>query len=565
MRPTRILLTVRKNDRIKHQHGGVNLQGAEGRFFITTAINYTNGKPHVGHAYEAVLADVFARFYRVAGKEVFFLTGSDEHGQKIANRANETGMDPKEYCDVFTEMFQKLNTHLNITHDFYIRTTDEIHKQCCRKLWEACTKSGDIYLSTYDGWYNEKEETFVPQQEAELLGYKDPATGADLKPVTEECYFFRLSKYQTRLVKHILADENFIKPSQSRNQVLEMLKKPLKDLCISRTAFSWGIPTPSGTEHGHVMYVWFDALTNYLSATGGCTQQNPWWPADMHVVGKDITRFHCIYWPAMLWSAGLDLPKTVYSHGFVCDSTGKKMSKSIGNVVCPQHLINSYPVDTLRFYLCHESGSDVKFSESCLIDSHNQVLADTIGNLSQRGATLCERFCCGVVPSVEVVEGCALPFDADAAFSAIQSHFEARDLRSALSVVLQCCRDANKWLTDAAPWLPCNEPHRDVTVFLLLEALYILAHFFSPFLPITSAAIFDRLSTPGVSFPALLAGKWNHLKPVALQKGGWSSNDAKTLFPKFTQTREEEPPVTENKKSQGSGKKKKKLQKVTAI
>ena len=317
-------------------------------YYLTTAIAYTNGLPHVGHAYEFLTSDVLVRLHRFLGYKTFFLTGSDEHGQKVAGAAAKDGVEPLAHCNKYVSAFQRLNDKLRVTNDRYLRTTSAHHKRTCQLLWKRCADAGDIYLGKYEGWYNEREEAYVSQADAEKTNFMDVDKGVPLKRVSEESYFFAMSKYNDRLIQHIEQNPAFIQPESARSNILARLRKdPLKDLSISRTTFSWGIPLPpdfdqTGASCAHVMYVWFDALANYL--TGVCAvdpeavehgRLQGFWPADRHIIGKDIIWFHCVYWPTMLMSVGLALPKGVFAHGFVNDKQGHKMSKSMGNSVDP--------------------------------------------------------------------------------------------------------------------------------------------------------------------------------------------------------------------------------------
>lgn len=326
-------------------------EGSE-KYYLTTAIAYTNGLPHVGHAYEFLTSDVLVRLHRFLGYDTYFLTGADEHGQKVAESASRAGLDPLAHCNIYVSAFQRLNDKLRVTNDRYIRTTDSGHQVTCQRLWQRCADAGDIYLGKYEGWYNEREELFVTQQEAEKSHFMDEVKNVPLKRVSEESYFFRMSKYADRLVAHIKENPSFVEPESARINILSRLEQDeLKDLSISRTTFSWGIPMASdfdqsGTTGTHVMYVWFDALSNYLSGVhyldeegengGGEGQKlRGYWPASKHIIGKDITWFHCVIWPTILMSAGLPLFKGVFSHGFVNGPDGRKMSKSLGNNVDP--------------------------------------------------------------------------------------------------------------------------------------------------------------------------------------------------------------------------------------
>lgn len=334
-------------------------------FYITTAINYANGAPHIGHAYEAVTSDVIARHQRLVSKPenhpVFFVTGSDEHGQKIAEQAVKEGKQaPIEICDKYVAGFQALNQRLRVTNDDYVRTTSDRHKRTAKELWKRCHQAGDIYLDTYQGWYDVREETFVTETEAQQNDYKDPVSGLPYRKVEEESYFFKMSNYKERLIHYIEVDNpTFIQPNNHKNLILQRLKSDeLRDLSISRTTFDWGIPVPEGFNDSHVMYVWLDALTNYLTGVDGLGTNGDdsnadlkhFWPASVHIIGKDILWFHTVIWPCLLMSAGVPLPKAVFAHGFVNDKEGKKMSKSMGNVVDPHDLLDQFEVDTFRWY-----------------------------------------------------------------------------------------------------------------------------------------------------------------------------------------------------------------------
>eukprot|EP00756_Hemistasia_phaeocysticola_P067205 Hpha_TRINITY_DN9795_c0_g1::TRINITY_DN9795_c0_g1_i1::g.10269::m.10269/K01874/MARS, metG; methionyl-tRNA synthetase len=534
---------------------------ARGKFYITTAINYTNGAPHIGHAYEALTTDIIARFHRLAGKRTYFLTGTDEHGQKIAQAAEAQGLTPKQLCDKYVAQFQSLNKRMSISNDGYIRTTDQHHEDHCRALWERCAKNDDIYLDVYEGWYNTREECFVPDAEAKANDFKDPETHKPYEKMREESYFFRLSKYQIWLKDHIEKNLEFVQPDSARQSILDFLAEPLRDLCVSRTTFAWGVKMPKGFDEKHVMYVWFDALTNYVSGTGLLLDpKNPLadlWPAECHIIGKDISRFHCVYWPCMLKSGGLPLPKAVYSHGHILAGDGTKMSKSLGNVVDPNKMLDLFPADTFRFYLCNEGnfGADLKFSVKSLVNMHNACLADDLGNLANRAVALCAKFCCdvgedgkpkgpGKIPTpAQLTPPVPLPFDIKQTWETQQKCMAEYNLKGACDAAREATRGLNKWITEQAPWAMKEDPPRRAEVVrLALEAIYALALFFAPFHPVASTAVLKKLSAPVVVLPDIRP-TFDNLKPgTPVELGPWEGCGA-TLFPKLEAPEEEEKPA----------------------
>lgn len=480
----------------------------EGKYYITTAINYANGWPHIGHAYEAMTADVFARYHRMLGQDVHYLTGSDEHGQKIADAAAAENLKPIDICDRYSSGFQALNQRLNVSNDDYIRTTMDKHKEQARAVWKVCKDKGDIYLSKYEGWYLVREERFITDQEAEEWKFLDPGTGKPLTKMSEDSFFFRLSKYQAPVIKYIEDHVEFVQPKQYRTELLERLKNmEMRDLSISRGSFAWGVPCPEDLVDGksHVMYVWFDALINYYSGVGGLDAKNPlnrFWPADMHVVGKDICWFHAVIWPAMLMSAGIKLPKSIVVHGFISGPDGRKMSKSFGNVVDPHELLDRLPCDTVRWYLCRESayGDDVKFSGKSMKLMHNADLCDNLGNLVNRAVNLCG----GSVPDCNF-KLVSLPFDLGELKKVVRKAFDEYRLSEAADLTVKACGATNKWVADLEPW-KMKEDRQELkasTLRMLLEAIYVLAHFFAPYIPDAAEAIFKKLGTPPRPIPKL--------------------------------------------------------------
>lgn len=361
-------------------------------FYITTAIAYPNGKPHIGHAYEWIAADVIARFQRAQGRDVRFQTGTDEHGLKMAQKARELGLTPRELCDQMSAHFRAMADRLNMSYDVFQRTTDAAHYRASQAIWQAMAAKGDLYLDRYEGWYSVRDEAFY--DESELVAGPDGAKlspqGTPVEWQVEESWFFRLSAYAEPLLAHIASHPGFIQPESRRNEVVSFLKGGLRDLSVSRSSFDWGVPVPDAP--GHVMYVWVDALTNYLTGLG-YPDQTPelakYWPADIHLIGKDIIRFHTVYWPAFLMSANLPLPKTVFGHGFLLHR-GEKMSKSLGNVVDPMELTERFGVDALRYFLMREVsfGSDGSYSAEAIVTRCNAELANSFGNLAQRSLSM---------------------------------------------------------------------------------------------------------------------------------------------------------------------------------
>ena len=381
------------------------------KFYITTAISYPNGVPHIGHAYEAIATDTIARFERLDGKDVFFLTGTDEHGLKMKQTAIKDGIEPRALADRNSARFIEMASLLGLSNDDFIRTTEKRHYAACAEIWKRMEKAGDIFLKKYGGWYSVRDETYYKESETEVRDGARIATptGTAVEWNEEETYFFRLSAYQDKLLAHYEANPDFILPPERRNEVVSFVKMGLEDLSISRSTLDWGIPVPGAPKH--VMYVWVDALTNYLTATGfpnAKAERAQYWPADVHVIGKDIVRFHAVYWPAFLMSAGLPVPKRIFSHGFVLNK-GEKMSKSVGNVVDPFDLVKAYGVpdleaagrERLRYFFLREVmfGQDGSYSTEAIANRINADLANNLGNLAQRSLSMIYKNCEGKIPA----------------------------------------------------------------------------------------------------------------------------------------------------------------------
>ncbi len=474
-------------------------------FYITTAISYPNGRPHIGHAYEAIAADVIARFQRLRGRDVFFLTGTDEHGLKMAQAARERGLEPAALADEMSSFFKAMDEKLNISFDRFIRTTEPAHHKASHALWQAMADRGDIYLGHYEGWYSVRDEAYYGEDELIVAdsGEKLSPQGTEVQWTVEDSWFFRLSAYQDRLLEHYAANPDFIRPESRRNEVLRFVEGGLADLSISRTSFDWGVTVPGSPDH--VMYVWVDALTNYLTGIGWPGDQatfQRFWPADVHVIGKDIIRFHAVYWPAFLMSAGLPLPRQIFGHGFLLHR-GEKMSKSIGNVVDPDRLIAHFGVDQLRYFLLREVtfGQDGSYSAEAIVTNVNADLANSFGNLVQRTLSFIARNCDGILPS----GGKADPADAAlldrvrrAVADELPTHFESLALSHGIEAWLRAVVACNQYIDAQAPWtLRKTDPERMTAVLATLcEAIRLLGVAIQPVIPAAAARLLDMLGVP---------------------------------------------------------------------
>ncbi len=474
------------------------------RCFLTTPIYYVNGAPHIGHAYTSIAADVLARWKRLDGQEVFFLTGTDEHGQKVEKAAAEAGVEPQEFADRVSADFRDMAGRMGVSYDDFIRTTEPRHKQGCAELWRRMAAAGDIYLGAYEGWYAVRDEAFY--DEAELTtradGVRVGPSGAPVEWVREPSYFFRLSAWQDRLLAFYEANPEFIAPVSRRNEVLSFVRGGLNDLSISRTSFRWGIPVPGDPDH--VMYVWLDALANYITALGFPDETAPrfaFWPADLHLVGKEIVRFHAVYWPAFLMAAGLAPPRRVYSHGW-WTVEGEKMSKSLGNVIDPRELVDRYGLDPVRYFLLREVpfGNDGDFSRRGLVTRLNTELANDLGNLAQRSLSLIARNCASLLPER------AAPTEADAALleqaaalvGRIGLLLDRQAFQDALEEAWRVVRAANTYIDHQAPWAlrKTDLARMGAVLRVLADTLRVLATVLSPFMPESMARMLDQLGVP---------------------------------------------------------------------
>ena len=472
------------------------------KYYITTPIYYPSANFHIGHCYTTIIADSIARYQRLKEKDVFFLTGTDEHGQKIENKAKEKGVTPKEYVDEIVENAKNLWKSLGISYDKFIRTTDEYHEKAVQKIFDKLYEQGDIYLDKYKGLYCTPCESFWT--ETQLVDGKCPDCGREVSLVEEESYFFRLSKYQKRIEELYKTNPEFIKPESRKNEMINNFLKPgLEDLCVSRTTFSWGIPVSFNPKH--VIYVWIDALTNYITALGYLSDDDSlfkkYWPADLHLVGKEIVRFHAIIWPALLMALDLPLPKQVFGHGWL-KIDGGKISKSLGNYKDPREYIDKYGVDAVRYYALREVsfGSDGNFSEEALIARTNADLANTLGNLLNRTIAMTNKYFDGVISNSKVNEeiDTELINKASNLKSVVDKNMEKLYISDALEEIFNFLRECNKYIDDTTPWVLAKEekPERLQTVlYNLLESIRISSVLLTPFMPTTTEKIFKQLNT----------------------------------------------------------------------
>ena len=463
-------------------------------YYITTPIYYPSGKPHMGHAYSSIISDVFARFKKIDGYNVHFLTGTDEHGLKIQRASEENKMKPLEFCNKISKTFKNLCKILNLSNTDFIRTTEDRHKKSVQHLWKELEKSGDIYLSKYSGWYSVSDEAFYNEDEIETKDGEKVSvnSGSRVEWVEEESYFFKLSKWQDKLLDYYEKNPNFILPQSRKNEVVSFVKSGLRDLSVSRKSFSWGIKVPSNEEH--IIYVWLDALTNYISALKypdiSNELYNNYWPADVHIIGKDILRFHAIYWPAFLLAAKIPLPKRVYGHGWIL-SGEEKMSKSKGNILDPLEIIDNYGLDPLRYYLIKEVsfGNDGNISKEKLEDCTNSDLANNYGNFCQRVTAFAEKNCDSKVPdSVEFNDQDKNILDNFSNnIKTLRSYIDDQKLNSYVDFIVNVLFDANKYFNDQEPWNKKNDKKRlNTIIYTSLELIRKISIMLYPIIPSSS-------------------------------------------------------------------------------
>ena len=505
-------------------------------FYVTTPIYYVNDVPHIGHAYTTVAADVLARDRRLKGDNVFFLTGTDEHGQKVEKVATAAGETPLELADRVVTRFQALWEKLDISYTDFIRTTQERHKQGVSHLFEKVLAQGDIYLGEYEDWYCTPCETFWT--ETQLIDYKCPDCNRPTEKLKEESYFFRMSKYQEQLLAHIEANPDFIQPKSRRNEIVSFVKEGLRDLSVSRTSFRWGIPVPGNPRH--IVYVWFDALTNYITGLGYPDEQGAFgshWPADVHLIGKDILRFHAVYWPTFLMAAGLELPKKVFAHGW-WTVEGQKMSKSLQNVVEPNMLIDKYGVDAVRYFLLREVpfGLDGDFSHTALVHRINSDLANDVGNLLSRSTAMLSKYFGGILqqPGELTEKDSVYKGATEEMVRQVERHLGDLAFSKALQSIWEVISAGNKYIDEMAPWTLAKDPAQKerlgTIMYFLLESQRIVHSLLAAFMPSTSVKALACLGGPDSAGEQTFV--WGGLK------AGTVIRKAEPLFPRIEEKEE---------------------------
>ncbi len=509
-------------------------------FYITTAIAYPNGQPHIGHAYEAIATDALARFQRLDGKDVFFLTGTDEHGLKMVQTAQAEGLETADLATRNSGRFRAMDERLNVSFDRFIRTSESQHHRSSQAIWNRMQQNGDIYIDTYAGWYSVRDEAYYAEDET-TVGEDNIRRGAQGTPVEwveEKTYFFRLSAYQDKLLALYESQPDFIGPDSRRNEVISFVKRGLKDLSISRTTFDWGVKVPHDPEH--VMYVWVDALTNYITGVGFPDESDPhwrFWPADLHIIGKDIIRFHAVYWPAFLMSAGIELPRRVYAHGFLFNR-GEKMSKSVGNVVDPFNLADQYGVDQIRYFFLREVafGQDGNYNHEAIVSRINADLANDLGNLAQRSLSMIAKQLGGVLPEPGEFSDNdkAILAQADGMIALARTAMATQQIHQWLNVVWAVVAEANRYFAGEAPWaLAKTDPARQKTVlYVTAEVVRQIAILALPVMPASADKLLDSLGVPASERNFAALGGTRRIAP------GTSLPAPVGVFPRYIEPKE---------------------------
>ncbi|KAB2915060.1 MAG: methionine--tRNA ligase [Hyphomicrobiaceae bacterium] len=521
------------------------------KFYITTAISYPNGPPHIGHAYEAIATDAIARFERLDGKDVFFLTGTDEHGLKMKQTAAKEGITPRALADRNSALFRAMAEALDLSNDDFIRTTEPRHYRSSEEIWRRMQKAhnGDIFLKKYAGWYSVRDEAFYAESETTVGddGVRRGPQGSPVEWTEEDTFFFRLSAYQDKLLEHYERNLDFILPPERRNEVVSFVKSGLEDLSVSRTTLDWGIPVPGAD--GHVMYVWVDALTNYITGAGFPDASHPrwrYWPADVHVIGKDIVRFHAVYWPAFLMSAGIELPKRVFGHGFLYNR-GEKMSKSVGNVVDPFDLVKAYGVDQVRYFFLREVvfGQDGSYSHEAIVNRINADLANDLGNLAQRSLSMIAKNCDGRIPQPSAFTDAdkAILAAADAMYAKAREAMDRQGIKQYLDAVWGVVADANRYFAGEEPWAKRKTDFKrmETILYVTAEVVRQVAILAAPAVPAAADKLLDALGQAADARNFAVLGEAGRLKagtPIPPPAG---------VFPRYVEPEPEGGPKNEAK------------------
>ncbi len=510
------------------------------KFYISTPIFYPNGAPHIGHAYTAMVSDVIARFERLKGSDVFFLTGTDEHGLKMQQTAAKEGVTPLKLATENSLQFRQMMKLLNISNNDFIRTTEPRHHKACQALWLAMQANGDIYLDKYAGWYSVRQEAYFDESETKIGedGIRREPLGSPVEWVEEESYFFRLSKYGDRLLEHIDKNPEFILPIERRNEVVSFIKSGLRDISISRTNFDWGIKVPNDDKH--VMYVWVDALTNYITATGypdKGAERSKYWPADIHMIGKDIIRFHSIYWPAFLMSAGIKLPKRIFAHGFLFNR-GEKMSKSVGNVISPEFLVKQYGLDAIRYFFMSEVslGQDGSYSHNSIVNRINADLANDLGNLAQRSLSMIAKYCDAKIPQRGELlkKDKELLQEADSLLEESIKFMEKQEIHKMLALIWKFIANINRYFASQQPWSlrKTDIVRMQSVLYVSAEALRYVAILIQPIMPEAAAKLLDLLAVSKEK------RDFSHLNKENSLKEGSILPQPTAIFPRFIEKKQ---------------------------